>query len=95
MYHLPTYTRNKMRVVGSVRNSNRSLDDNRTLRDLRFQVGDFLDIAILSDEGGGRGGPYYNRGGDRGGGFHGGGRGGGRGGFGGGDFGRRRHDLDR
>jgi len=40
--------RNVMRQVGMVHSSRSSEDDLRTLRSLRFQTGDFLDVAIYS-----------------------------------------------
>uniref|UniRef100_A0A914DI98 18 kDa Sin3-associated polypeptide n=1 Tax=Acrobeloides nanus TaxID=290746 RepID=A0A914DI98_9BILA len=69
-----------MRDIGVTINGQRGVDDSKTLEQCKFEVGDYIDVAIrlprLSGGGGGRGG-----GGDRG--FYGGDRGGGR--FGGRD----------
>jgi len=62
-----------MRMVGSVRNSGRSPEDAKTLRDCKYQIGDHLDIAVMDEGGaglrgygggGGRGGGGYRNGGD-------------------------------
>lgn len=34
-------------MVGKIHNSRGTPDDNKTLRQLGFQIGDFLDVAIL------------------------------------------------
>jgi histone deacetylase complex subunit SAP18 len=39
--------RNVMRQVGTVFGGRPSQDDRRTLRGLNFQIGDFLDVAVL------------------------------------------------
>src|SRR5688500_20035510 len=41
---------NVVRVVGVTSNSRRFEDENRTLQSLRFETGDYLDVAILSEE---------------------------------------------
>lgn len=101
------WCRLKLRSVGCVKNGGKSMDDGKALRDISFQTGDYLDIAIQEDRGSmmqqpmGRGPPraagaVYGGGprGDRNGGGDWGGRRGDddRGGFRGGN---RRHDLLR
>ncbi|PAA83443.1 hypothetical protein BOX15_Mlig016079g4 [Macrostomum lignano] len=43
-------TRYKSRDIGTVRNGTRGMDDNVTLKDRRFRIGDYLDISICPDE---------------------------------------------
>ena len=41
----PTY---RMREIGSTCSGVKGVDDSKTLADCRFQIGDFLDIAVMA-----------------------------------------------
>ncbi|EWM23350.1 histone deacetylase complex subunit sap18 [Nannochloropsis gaditana] len=58
--------RTRMRMVGSVRNSGRSPEDAKTLRDCKYQIGDHLDIAVMDEGGAGGGLRGYGGGGGEG-----------------------------
>jgi hypothetical protein len=43
--------RNKIKYMGTISNSRKGNDDGKTLRDAKFEAGDYMDIAILPGQG--------------------------------------------